>query len=130
MRLGLIVIYSGQPLRPVVGRREDVRCGREVHKSSINARLRVHTQHDGKWRSRTAQVAERAEIQLKPWIVREERAEVGHCVGRGNLHEIVAGGTAILLLESRKEERSILANRPARGETVDIVSEDRLFNAV
>src|SRR6478609_8884019 len=130
VHLGLIVIYSGQPLRPVVGRREGVRRGCELRQPSIDARPRVHTQLGGKWRSRTAQIVERAEIQIEPWVVREQRAEAGHCVSRGDLHEIVAGGMAILLLESGKEERSIFLNRTARGKTVDIVYERCLFNAV
>jgi hypothetical protein len=36
----------------------------------------------------------------------------------------------IFLLKSCKEERSILVNRAARGETIYIVAEDGLFDTV
>src|SRR6266700_1914443 len=109
MRRRLIVIHSGQPLRAIVDRRQDVRRGRELNRSPVDSGLRIHTQCDAEWRSGAAQIAESAEVQVKPWVIREERAQPGNRVRGGNLHRVVAGGMTILLLESGKEKGFIFA---------------------
>src|SRR4051794_36987112 len=120
MRFGLIVIHPHQPLRPVVSRWKHVRSGRKLRRSSIDGRLRIYTQRDTEWRSGTAQIGECAEVQIESGIIRKERAQVRHRVSRGNLHNIVSGSMPVLLLEACKEERSILSNRTAGGEPVNI----------
>src|SRR5207249_4284586 len=104
MGLGLIAIHSGQPLRSIVDRRQDVRRGRALNRSPVDPGLRIHTQSGIEWRSGAAQIAESAEVQVQPWIIREKRAQPGNRVPGGDLHRVVAGGMTILLLESGKEE--------------------------
>src|SRR5215469_4479253 len=124
------MIDPRQPLRAVIPGRKHVRCSGELYISSVETRLSIDAQHHGEWRSSAAKIAESAEVQIEPRVIREKRLQAGHCVRRGDLYHVIAGGMMIFLLEAGKEEGLVLANWTAGGEAENIVAEDRLRDAI
>ena len=51
-------------------------------------------------------------------------------IRRWDLHQVIAGGVFVLLLESGKEEGLVFANRTAGGEAEDIIAEDGLLESI
>ena len=67
MRLGLVMIHASEPLWAVVDRRQYVRGRRELHRSAVDAGLKVNTKWHGEWRASAAQIAQARAFKKPTW---------------------------------------------------------------
>src|SRR5262249_20406262 len=110
VRFRTIVIESNQPLGSIIDRGpREWRVG-ELDRSPVDTGLRVDAERQRDWGRRTAQVAEKAQVQIESRIGREQRAQAGDRLSSRNHQWEVAGGMPRVFLETAKEESLVLAH--------------------
>src|SRR5262249_12276900 len=77
-----------------------------------------------------AQVAQRTEVQIEIRVGREQRSQTRDGIRCRKLKSGIARAMPIVLLEAAKEKGAVLADRPAHGESKNIVGQNRFRGAV
>src|SRR5262249_4276274 len=127
---GLKAVDAREPLRPIIDGGQHIRGRRKLYRSTINAGLRINPQGHAERNRCAPQIPQSSEVKVEPRVVWAHRTQVRDRIRGGKLHREIGGGMQIMLLKRGKEKCLVLAHGTTRGESENIVAENRLRNTM